>query len=137
MKTRLFALSFLAIFAVACNQTAVDGAQTTVSNADSATATATDQGTQKAAATSEEPIDVPALKPADVQEKLKKLWEDAATAEKALLGSPKLLGWIDGLQSTTDEDGFDQPGKLTDKQFNGLSTKDQYLYYLLHPEEAS
>jgi hypothetical protein len=44
---------------------------------------------------------------------------------------------MEALKSTTDEDGFDHPGKLTDAQYKGLSFQEKFCYYLFHPEMAS
>ncbi len=133
MKTRIFLFSLLALLAVSCQQNAPDAGQSAISNADSAQ----NNAAQAPDVTEAEGGNRPTLKSEAERAKIEQQWADAIAAEKKLLGSPKLLGWMGELKSTTDEDGFDQPGKLTDAQFKGLSFSEKFCYYLFHPEMAS
>lgn len=133
MKTRILLFSLLALLAVSCQQNAADAGQSAISGADSAK----NNATQAPDVIDAEGANRPALKSEADRTKIKQQWADAIAAEKKLLGSPKLIGWMGDLKFTTDEDGFDQPGKLTDAQFKGLSFSEKFCYYLFHPEMAS
>lgn len=133
MKTRIFLFSLLALLAVSCQQNAADASQSSISGADSANTNATPAADLAEGSGAMRPTP----KSEEERAKIEKQWADAIAAEKKFLGSPKLIGWMGDLKFTTDEDGFDQPGKLTDAQFKGLSFSEKFCYYLFHPEMAS
>jgi hypothetical protein len=136
LRTTLFAL--LVVAATACNKKPETASTTTP--ADTSAVMANDVEGMAAAPAPEMAASVegrPAPKSETAQAAIRAQWDAAAAAEKKFLGSPKLLKWIDGLKSSTDEDGFDQPGKLTDAQFKGLPFQEKFCYYLFHPEMAS
>lgn len=134
MKIRFAIFVSLTLALAACNQQPSATTSSTSNAADSNLVA--DTNATMATASEAEP-QRPAPKSEAEQAKVRQQWADAVAAEKKFLGSPKLLGWIDGLKSTTDEDGFDQPGKLTDAQYKGLSLQEKLCYYLFHPEVSS
>ena len=133
MKMKFFLGAVCLLALSACNSPSAESTQSAISNADSLAASAAQAPDNQEEGESLRPT----LKSEPERSRLQKQWADAVAAEKKFLGSPKLIGWIGELKSSTDEDGFDQPGKLTETQFKGLAFQEKLCYYLFHPEMAS
>lgn len=134
MKYRILPLLVLCLAFAACkDKTATSG---NPSNADSAV-NATAAPTNGDSAAMEEGPARPPLKAEAELNAIKQQWEATAAAEKEFLASPKLIQTVEKLKGHTDEDGFEQPGQLSEAQFAKLSLKEQMYYFLFHPEVSS
>lgn len=135
MKYRFLPILALCLAVAACkDKTASTGNATSSDsvNATAAPATATNDG-----ASMEEGPGRPALKSESDVNAIKQQWEATASAEKEFLASPKFIAMVEKLEGQTDEDGFEQPGQLSEAQFAKLNVKEQLYYFLFHPEVSS